>query len=339
MHVEKVMTKILFIGLGSIGQRHLRILIKLLGRKKYEFYSYKSSLKNIVINDKLKTKKVKSLTDFYKIKSIDLGEITKHKFDIVYITNPAHLHIHFAIKFAKFGANIFIEKPLSSNLKKIALLSKIAKKNKIKICVGYQFRFHPGVQYIKKKIKNNKLGKIVSGKFHFGEYLPLMQKFKHYTKTNMARRSEGGGAILSLSHEIDLVRYLIGEPKILSKSKKKLSKLKINVEDSLIAKLRYKKNLVIDLEVNFLDNPPKHFIHLNFEYGNIFCDFIKKNIIYVDNNRKIKKKIILKNFKRNTMFIDQSKNFINSIKHNKKNLSDLKEGIKTLKLCLLLKKD
>ena len=54
MHVEKVMTKILFIGLGSIGQRHLRILIKLLGRKKYEFYSYKSSLKNIVINDKLK---------------------------------------------------------------------------------------------------------------------------------------------------------------------------------------------------------------------------------------------------------------------------------------------
>lgn len=39
------------------------------------------------------------------------------------------------------------------------------------------------------------------------------------------------------------------------------------------------------------------------------------------------------------MFIDQSKNFINSIKHNKKNLSDLKEGIKTLKLCLLLKKD
>ena len=67
-----------------------------------------------------------SLTDFYKIKSIDLGEITKHKFDIVYITNPAHLHIHFAIKFAKFGANIFIEKPLSSNLKKIALLSTIA---------------------------------------------------------------------------------------------------------------------------------------------------------------------------------------------------------------------
>ena len=39
------------------------------------------------------------------------------------------------------------------------------------------------------------------------------------------------------------------------------------------------------------------------------------------------------------MFIDQAKNFINSIYKKEKVVSDIKEGLKTLKLCILLKKN
>jgi len=333
------MTKILFIGLGSAGQRHLRILIRLLGRKNAEFYCYRSTNRNLLIKDNLKTKNIKSLKNFYKINQIDSTDFKKHKFDIVYITNPIYRHIYYALKFANLGANLFIEKPLSHNLKNINLLNNIANKKKIKISVGYQLRFHPGIKLIKKFIKEKKLGKLITGIFHFGEYLPLMHKYEDYSKTHMAKKSQGGGAVLCLSHEVDLVRYLLGEPKIVKTSIKKLSNLKIDVEDTLDAKLQYNKNTIIKLEINFTDNPPRHYIHLNFQNGYILWDYIDKYIFYVNNKKRVKKKINFKKFKRNSMFIDQAKNFINSIYKKEKVVSDIKEGLKTLKLCILLKKN
>jgi predicted dehydrogenase len=333
------MTKILFIGLGSAGQRHLRILIKLLGRKNTEFFCYRSTNRNMVINDKLKTRKVKSLEEYYKIKNVSLNELVKYKFDIVYISNPIYRHMYFALRFAKLGAHIFIEKPISHNLKNVGLLKQVAKRNKVKICVGYQLRFHPGIQYIKKIIKKKKLGKLLSGNFHFGEYLPLMHKYEDYTQTHMAKKSEGGGAVLCLSHQVDLLRYLLGEPKILSSSIKKLSNLKIDVEDNLNAKLKYERNAMVNLKVNFIDNPPKFFINLNFEQGKITWDYIDNCAFYVNNKSNKKTILKFKKFKRNHMFIDQAKNFLASIKNNKKLMSDLDEGMKTLKLCVLLKKN
>ena len=336
---DQIMTKVLFIGLGSAGQRHLRILIKILGTKDAEFFCYRSSKRNLLIDDNLKTKNIKSLEKYYKIKGVSSQNLNKYKFDIVYITNPIYRHMYFALKFAKLGANIFIEKPLSHNLNNVSLLSRIAKKNKIKICIGYQLRFHPGIQFIKEIIKNKKLGNMLDGTFHFGEYLPLMHKYENYIQTHMAKKKEGGGAVLCLSHEVDLVRYLLGEPKILSSSIRKLSNLKIDVEDKLNAKLKFEKNVLINLEVNFIDNPSKHFINLNFEHGVVTWDYIDNCVFYVNNKKNIKKKIVFKKFKRNMMFVDQAKNFINSIKYNKKMVTDIKEGIKTLKLCILLKKN
>ena len=333
------MTKVLFIGLGSAGQRHLRILIRLLGRKNTEFFCYRSSKRNLLINDNLITKKVKSLEEYYKIKQIYSKEFKKYNFDIVFITNPIYRHVDYALKFAKLGSNIFIEKPLSHNLNRIKLLRDIAKKKKIKIAVGYQLRFHPGIDYIKKKIKEKKLGKLLSGTFHFGEYLPMMHKYEDYSKTHMAKKNQGGGAVLCLSHQVDLMRYLLGEPKIINTSISKLSDLKIDVEDDLNAKLKYHKNIIINLELNFIDNPPKNFIDLNFEYGQIKWDYIDNCVLYVNNKYKKETKLKFKKFKRNQMFIEQAKNFLASIKKDKKLKTDLNEGIKTLKLCVLLKKN
>ena len=333
------MTKILFIGLGSAGQRHLRILIRLLGRKNNEYYCYRSTNRNLLIDDNLKTRKVNSLINHYKIIQVETKQLNNIKFDIVYITNPIYKHMQFAIKFAKKGANLFIEKPLSHNLENISLLKDLARRKNIKISVGYQLRFHPGIKLIKKILKEKKLGKLQSGIFHFGEYLPLMHKYEDYTKTHMSKKNQGGGAVLCLSHEVDLIRYLLGEPKQIKSSIKKLSNLKINVEDTLEAKLKYKKDTNIKLEINFIDNPPSHYIKLNFQNGSILWDYIDKYMLYVNNKKNIKKRISFKKFKRNDMFIDQAKNFINSINKKEKLISDFYEGIKTLKLCILLKKN
>ena len=103
------------------------------------------------------SKKVSSIVKIYNIKTVNKKDFfsNKRKFDIVFITNPTLAHVY-ALKFAKQGSHLFIEKPLSNNLKNLSKLKNIVK-NKIKVCCGYQFRFHPGISLIKDTIKKTNL--------------------------------------------------------------------------------------------------------------------------------------------------------------------------------------
>jgi predicted dehydrogenase len=331
------MKNILFVGLGSAGQRHLRIVKSIFKEKKINFFCLRSTKRNLIIDDELKTKKVNSVSNYYKIKKISEREISNFFFDVVFITSPIYKHLDDAIRFAKLGSNLFIEKPISNNLEKINTLRKIAKKKKITICVGYQLRFHPGIQFIKKNIKE--FGKLISGSFHFGEYLPNMHKYEDYRKTHMAKKKEGGGAVLCLSHEVDLLRYILGDPKIIKTSISKISNLNIDVEDTLEAQLMIKKKSSINLKINFLDNPPIHFIALVFKKKKIIWDYIGKKLIIIKIKDNSYKEINYKKFRRNKMFELQLKNFFNSIYGKEKLMTNLEDGIKTLKLCIKLKKN
>ena len=116
--------RILFVGLGSIGQRHLRI-IKSLYKRKVDIYYLKNLKNNLVISDNLKAKKVKSLSKHYNIKEINFSQITSGFIDLTFITNPPFLHMNYALKMAKLKSNLFIEKPLSHNLRGINSLINI----------------------------------------------------------------------------------------------------------------------------------------------------------------------------------------------------------------------
>ena len=67
------MFKILILGLGSAGQRHLRILKKIFkkNKKKLKCFCIRETKRNLIINDNLKTKKIESLTKFYNLKEIE----------------------------------------------------------------------------------------------------------------------------------------------------------------------------------------------------------------------------------------------------------------------------
>ena len=79
-------------------------------------------------------------------------------------------HLKTAIKLAKQNCHLFIEKPLSTEkgLSSINKLIRIAKNKKLVIRVGYQLRYHPGVEIIKNIIKTRDFGNILNGYFHFG---------------------------------------------------------------------------------------------------------------------------------------------------------------------------
>ena len=126
--------KFLFVGLGGIGQRHLRNLVQLRGEKD-EIYAYRVRRAEFVLDNKLNVVSEGGLEDQYKIKTIsNLREAEKLDIDCVFICNPTSLHMDILIWAAQNNLHIFVEKPISNNDANIDKLSQLIRNNGNYIC-------------------------------------------------------------------------------------------------------------------------------------------------------------------------------------------------------------
>ena len=97
----------------------------------------------------------------------------------------------------------------------------------------------------------------------------------------------GGGALLELSHELDLIFNFFGKPTNIRSTAKNLSKSVKDVEDILISNMYYaKKKILINLNLNFLDNYKKRYFEFVYSNCNIFVDLAKHKITIIKNNNQ-----------------------------------------------------
>lgn len=179
--------KIMFFGLGSIGRRHARLLQS--DFPDFELFA-------------ARTTKKKGLDGVIDVRGDHWAAIEKIAPDVAFICNPTDKHIDTAQKCADLGMALFLEKPIDvTSGPKLTKLLQTVRENRLQTYVAYPLRHHPVLQQWK--------GKLIGG----GRKAAIM----HYT--NIARwgkdysrlASTGGGAILELSHEIDLAQWLFGK--------------------------------------------------------------------------------------------------------------------------------
>ena len=125
--------KVLVVGFGSIGKRHINNLLK------YPNVELIICTRKNSIN--LETRK-----NFKIVQSIEQG-INENP-DIAFITNVTSAHVSTAIKLAESGIDLFIEKPLSNSHEGLNKLYKTVLKKKIFLQVGFQRRYHPHLNEI-----------------------------------------------------------------------------------------------------------------------------------------------------------------------------------------------
>src|SRR5690242_3334389 len=111
--------KILIIGLGGIGQRHIRNLRMLMGTN-VDIIAYRSRNNPRVLTDQLEIEVGSSLVDKYSIKVYPtLIDAVNQRPEVVFICNPSSLHIPVAMVAAQAGCSLFIEKPLSHTMENV----------------------------------------------------------------------------------------------------------------------------------------------------------------------------------------------------------------------------
>ena len=172
------MKNFLFIGLGSIGQRHLRNIKKLY--PKSNIYAYRRlnlspllNNKNISLSGNLEKKN--NIIKIYNLKNIE-----KLNLDAGFVCSPTSMHCDDAEILIKKKINTFIEKPIDSNLNKAKNLLQISKKNKIITMVGFNFKFNPLVNFIKKFLGSNLLGKLLLVESSLGEHIDDFHSYESY---------------------------------------------------------------------------------------------------------------------------------------------------------------
>lgn len=327
------MKNVLFLGLGSIGQRHFRNL-KILDNK-INFFCIRTKNKSPELNDNLKVIKKKFNPKSMGIKEIKWKQIKDFNIDTAFITNPTSLHAKTALKLTKYNLNLFIEKPLSNNLDNVYLLRNIIKKKKLKCEIGFQTRYDDLLFKIKNIIKSKKFGDIIKCNISHCNYLPNHHKYENYRESYASNKHLGGGVLLCFSHEIDYATYLFGKPKRIIPISISSSKfLNVNVETSAQFSIEYESNVVATFNLDFIKKENLRKCQIQFEEAFLDWD-LKKNKLIIENKKKT---IFQKINKRNNLFIKSIKKVKNNFSKNRNSLSTFESALLNLKIIVQLKK-
>ncbi len=313
--------KILVIGCGSIGLRHI------------------GNLKKHGVRDVLAFDADPARSAAAGVRTAgSLDALLKERPDAAVIALPTALHARFALRAARAGCHLFIEKPLSSDMKGLAELSRAVTSRK-KVCyLGYNFRFHPTILALRAALKKGAIGAVLGGRTHFGSYLPDRHPGRDYRKGYGARRSLGGGVILdALSHHLDYLNFLLGRPSAGFCYAGRHSRLAINVEDTAEILLRFGPKTVISVHGDFVQRPYKHTIELVGERGTAVCDLFDCSLrLYNTRSRRWKTERQGKDL--NTMYLAQMEHFLSCLRKRALPPVGLRGGIEEMKWLVSLKR-
>ena len=318
--------KIAIIGCGSIGKRHVQNFL-MLG---HQVVAYNRSLKRR--NEVKKKFKIETFSNIEKL-------FQRHSPSLTIICTPANKHISNAIMAINYKSHIFIEKPFTLLSQNSDNLIKRTKNNKLFNHVGCNMRFHYGPKKIKSFIEKNKIGEILFAKIWCGTNLTDWHPNEDHTKMYSAKKSEGGGVLLDLIHEIDLAYWLFGKTEKIKSFLSNTRTLNIKTEDVANILFLYPKNIQLNMSLNYLEKPVKRGIYVYGTKGSIEWS-LEKNCFSYTNHRNFKTRITRppKNWSHNSMYIEQSKYVIDCIGKNKKSFNSFNEAADVMKMASKVKK-
>tara|TARA_A100001011_G_scaffold392628_1_gene480605 strand:+ start:83 stop:1108 length:1026 start_codon:yes stop_codon:yes gene_type:complete len=311
---------ILIIGGGSIGIRHARNLIKVV--EDVKIFSYRFS-NNITIKQ---LNKVTYVKDLHKAIMSSDG---------IVIANRTDLHLEVAKYALSNKKPIFIEKPLSHSMVGVKEIETLKNENKLIVESGFMLRFHPNLIKLKEILLSREYGNVHYVRSSVGQFLPDWRPQTDHRKGYGAKRKWGGGVTLDLIHEIDLIRWLFGEIKLVSAMMGFTPELEIETETISQLNLKTDSDILIQLHLDYLRPSYGRYTEIVCDKGTLLWNYLTGKITLESSNSEIS---ILHeveiDFQRNDMYVNEIKHFLASINgQSQKKAATLDDSIKALKIC------
>ncbi len=312
--------RILIIGPGSIGSRHLRNLLSL-GYDQLSVVSRSGVLQNEFSNLPVYT-------------SIS-GALASNSFDVAIICSPTSNHSDDLRKLLDAKINkIYLEKPVSHSLEHMDELKELATTNGANITVGFDLHFDPGMQRVKHLITENTIGKVVSVNAVVGQYLPDWRPQQDYRIGMSAKKESGGGVMLDLIHEFDYLLWLMGSVDKISCQYSYTGALEIATEDVCDVLLRFKSRATGTIHLDYLQQKLVRNCMITGTEGSICWNLADRLVTWIDFSKN-ENQFSYENFDRNDRFIQIMKSFLQN--ESDERLTNFEQGIESLKLVIAAK--
>jgi predicted dehydrogenase len=312
--------KFLIAGFGSIGRRHFRNL-KELGQHDILFLRSGHSQ---LPDDEL------------------VGHIVEHEFDAalahepdaVIVATPTAKHLDIAIPAAEAGCHLLLEKPISHNMDRVPELEAAVAKSGSRVLVGFQLRFHPGLQKAAEILASGELGAPILARAHWGEYLPDWHPYEDYRLSYSARGDLGGGVVLTLCHPFDYLRWLLGEVGSVSAEMQNSGQLEIAVEDRAEVMLNFNSGALGSVHLDYLEKPGSHWLQIECSNGGLRWDAADGLLRMCRPDDSVQEFPVPAGFERNDLFLAQTRHFIDVVSGKAAPSCTLADGRRALEIAL-----
>lgn len=188
------MTRLALVGLGLIGREHAQLILN---------HPYAELC---AVCDP-----APESSDFAQSHSIphfnqwdDMLDATKP--DGVIIALPNQLHEPVALACIERGIACLIEKPIAESLPAAWRMTLAAEQSGTPVLVGHQRRHSPDISEAKRVIEAGELGPVIAV-----NGMTLFDKPAEYFNAEWRTKAGGGVLLINLIHDIDVLRYLVGE--------------------------------------------------------------------------------------------------------------------------------
>ena len=249
------------IGLGYVGKVHLLNGLKLKNAKLLAVSDISKKALNFAEQSGIK----KTYNDYKQL-------LHDKEIDAVIIALPNHLHASCVKEAAENGKHILLEKPLARNIVEGNEIISVARKNSVKLMIGYPSRFSETFQSLKEKIASGMLGDIqLANAIHVGPG-PFIHRAEEgipgpLPEWWLNKDLTGGGALIDLGcHVINLLHWYFGE---VSHVDSFLGyRFNLNVEDHAICVLEFKTGQIATVNVGWFAQKSQVKIDLQGTVGN-----------------------------------------------------------------------
>ncbi len=305
--------KIGIIGAGSIGRRHLRNIVEVLSSRNI---SFEIDLIRSGTGNPITSEEAAYICNTY----LSYDDIPDD-YDILFITNPTHLHYETIIKYSNKTKHMFIEKPVFDQ-SDIDIRDLGLKKNGV-YYVACPLRYTEVIQYLKKELHNLK---IYSARAICSSYLPDWRPNQDYRECYSAHKDQGGGVSIDLIHEWDYISYLFGHPESVFNIRDHFSDLEIDSDDLSIYIARY-PHMAVELHLDYFGRKTIREICIFTESDTIIGDITNSEVRYLKKEETISFKE-----KRNDFYLKEMEHFYDILAGVEKNDNDILTALHTLRL-------
>ena len=332
--------KALMVGLGSIGQRHLRNLRALRGSET-EVLAYRVRGRPFVLTDRLEVAAGRNVEREYGLTVFDdLEEALAQAPDVTFVCNPTSLHVPVALAAAGAGSHLFIEKPLSHDREGVEELARLAESRNLVVQVGYQLRLHPCLRLLRTLLQRHAVGRLMAVRIEAGEYLPDWHPYEDYREGYAAQRRLGGGVILTQSHELDYAVWLFGMPTRVNAVGGHLSGLELDVEDvaSVLMECRLDgRSVPVHVHLDYVQRPPSRTCVVIGDAGRIVMDLREASVRVFDAAGRLAEARVFHDLPRNQLFVGELDTFLRCLEGRGEPVVTLREATGSLNVALAAK--